>query len=144
MSGCETRGSSILSRFSRYQLLLHCHLDFLRDSPWGTQRYFRVTVFWVISFFQSAFLIFMEVNAFWKMSSISRKCSHLFVIWEEWIPCFPRAPPVTEKCFWEIVWIFIEKRTVVIIVIKIFLEGMYFPVHIWSGNNASFEHNEKG
>jgi hypothetical protein len=94
-----------------------------------------------LSFFESTFLIFCEVDTLWKMTSICRKSWSFLIVWEERIPVSPWTPPVSEVCPWEIFRIFLEEGRIIIIIIEILLEGMDFPVYIRTGDDTSFEHN---
>lgn len=89
---------------------------------------------------ESAFLIFVEVDAFRKVASICRKCYIGLEIRKEWIPLTPWIPPVSEDCSRYIVRVISQKCSVVIIVIEIFLECMDFTIYIRAGNDTSFEH----
>ena len=139
----------VLSRFSR-DLTVH---RYHQDSPLYTFRYASVrsrdcffaifSASFALFFLSAALPIFIEADAFRKMTSVDRKW------WESWslgteesiVIKTPRIPKILEEANRVIFRMITDELLIVIIVIEIFLECMELPVYIRTANDTSLEHS---
>jgi hypothetical protein len=67
----------------------------------------------------------------------------LLIIWKDRIPFSPWIPPVSGRHEGKIFRVLIDKLSITIIVIEIFLKRLFFPIHIGMIDHATFKHSFK-